>query len=75
MAWFWQLFSQVMKMVSLKEKIKEIEKVEIINALDECNWIMARAARRLGITERMIGYKIKNYGIRKGGGKKFVRGQ
>jgi transcriptional regulator with GAF, ATPase, and Fis domain len=26
---------------------------------------MARAARRLGITERMIGYKIKKLGIRK----------
>ncbi len=26
---------------------------------------MARAARKLGITERMIGYKIKKYGIRK----------
>jgi transcriptional regulator with GAF, ATPase, and Fis domain len=27
---------------------------------------MAHAARKLGITERMIGYKIKKYGIRKG---------
>lgn len=25
---------------------------------------MARAARKLGITERMIGYKIKKYGLR-----------
>jgi len=25
---------------------------------------MARAARKLGITERMIGYKVKKYGIR-----------
>ncbi len=45
-------------------KIKEMEREEIINALRECNWIMARAARRLGITERMIGYKVKKYGIR-----------
>jgi len=27
---------------------------------------MAKAARELGITERMIGYKIKKYGITKG---------
>ena len=51
-------------MDSLRNKIKEMEREEIINALRECNWIMARAARRLGITERMIGYKVRKYGIR-----------
>jgi transcriptional regulator with GAF, ATPase, and Fis domain len=49
---------------SLKDKIMEMEKEEIINALRECDWVMAKAARKLGITERMIGYKIKKYGIR-----------
>jgi Nif-specific regulatory protein len=57
-------------MGSLKEKVAEIEKEEIINALEECNWVMARAAKKLGITERMIGYKIKKYGIRKEGMKR-----
>ncbi len=52
-------------MDSLKDKVEEIEKEEIIRALKECDWVMARAAKRLGITERMIGYKIKKYGIRK----------
>ena len=52
-------------MESLTDKVKEIEKEEIINALKECNWVMSRAARKLGITERMIGYKIKKYNIRK----------
>ena len=52
-------------MNSLKEQIREIEKEEIIKALKECDWVMARAARQLGITERMIGYKIKKYGIRR----------
>jgi Nif-specific regulatory protein len=50
---------------SLKDRVKEIEREEIINALRDCNWVMAKAARRLGITERMIGYKIRKYGIRK----------
>ena len=54
-------------MGSLKEKINEIEREDIINALRECEWVMARAARKLGITERMIGYKIKKYAIRKEG--------
>jgi len=58
--------SEVMTMGSLKEKIKEMEREEILKALIEHNWVMARAARMLGITERMIGYKIKKYGIRKG---------
>jgi Nif-specific regulatory protein len=52
-------------MYSLKEKVKEIEKQEIINALNECNWIKAKAARKLGITERMMGYKVSKYQIRK----------
>ena len=49
---------------SLKNRLEELEKEEIIRALRECNWIMARAAKALGITERMIGYKIKKYNIR-----------
>jgi len=52
-------------MESLIEKVKEIEKEEITNALKDCKWIMSRAARKLGITERMIGYKVKKYKIQK----------
>ena len=49
---------------TLKSKIKDIEKEAILKALEECSWVQARAARKLGITERMIGYKIKKYGIK-----------
>lgn len=52
-------------MNTLKEKVKEMEREAIVSALNECSWVMAKAARRLGITERMIGYKIKKYGIRR----------
>lgn len=52
-------------MHSLKDKIKDMEREEILNALIECNWVMAKAARKLEITERMIGYKVKKYEIRK----------
>lgn len=55
------------KMGSLKDKIQEIEKREILDALTECSWVMSRAAKKLGITERMIGYKIRKYGIRREG--------
>jgi transcriptional regulator with GAF, ATPase, and Fis domain len=51
-------------MSSLKEKIMVMERQAIIEALIDCDWVMARAARKLGITERMIGYKVKKYGIK-----------
>ena len=54
-------------MESLKEKVMDLERCEILRALDECNWIIEKAARMLGITERMMGYKIRKYGIRKEG--------
>ncbi len=53
-------------MDTLKDKVKEMEREEILTALRESNWVMAKAARRLGITERMIGCKIKKNGIKKG---------
>lgn len=67
LVWFWLYVNskEITDMSTLKEQIREIEKDEIIRALRECGWIMARAARKLGITERMIGYKIKKYEIRK----------
>lgn len=52
-------------MDSLKDKIQEIEKKEITDALRDSNWVMAKAAKKLGITERMIGYKIRKYGIKR----------
>ena len=52
-------------MISLVDKVEELERAEILEALRQTDWVKARAARRLGITERMIGYKIKKYGIDK----------
>ncbi len=51
-------------MNSLKEKIAFIEKEAIESALQECNYVIVHAARKLGITERMIGYKIRKYNIK-----------
>jgi len=52
-------------MGTLKDRINELEREEIVRALRQCNGVKAKAARQLGITERMIGYKVKKYGIRK----------
>jgi len=43
--------------------LEEIEKTKLLEALSECNWVQARAAKKLGITPRQIGYKIRKYGI------------
>jgi len=52
-------------MRSLKDTLEDMEREAILMALDECDWVMAKAARQLGITERMIGYKMKKYNIQK----------
>jgi Nif-specific regulatory protein len=51
------------KSASLKSNIEEIEKANILDALEKTGWVQAKAARILGITPRQIGYKIKKYGI------------
>jgi transcriptional regulator with GAF, ATPase, and Fis domain len=56
---------QEITMNTLRDKVTEMEKEEILRALNESDWVMARAAKKLGITERMIGYKIKKYNIRR----------
>jgi Nif-specific regulatory protein len=48
---------------SLTLSVEEIEKANIMEALEKTGWIQARAAKILGITPRQIGYKIKKYGI------------
>jgi len=51
------------KVTSLATDIEEIEKTNILNALEKTGWVQAKAARLLGITSRQIGYKMKKYGI------------
>jgi Nif-specific regulatory protein len=51
---------------SLMADIQEIEKTNILHALEKTGWVQAKAARLLGITPRQIGYKIKKYGLEKG---------
>lgn len=47
----------------LRDIVADIEKHHILSALEESNWIQLKAAKRLGISQRMLGYKIKKYGI------------
>ncbi|MBI3354595.1 MAG: helix-turn-helix domain-containing protein [Nitrospirae bacterium] len=58
--------------ISLTKTVEEIEKRLITNALDSSNWVIARASRRLDITERMLAYKMKKYNMNKQKGKKIT---
>ena len=49
--------------VSLTSNVEEIERSNIIDALDKTGWVQAKAAKILGITPRQIGYKIKKYNL------------
>ncbi|MBI4847932.1 MAG: nif-specific transcriptional activator NifA [Nitrospirae bacterium] len=51
------------KSLSLTTNIIEIEKTNILEALEKTHWVQAKAAKLLGITPRQIGYKMKKYGI------------
>lgn len=46
-----------------KQELMLMEKDAILQALEECHFVKVRAARKLGITNRQIGYKIEKYGI------------
>jgi len=48
---------------SLEDKVRRLEIQEIKRALDGSGGVKSKAARALGITERMLGYKIKIYGL------------
>ncbi|HEX41182.1 MAG TPA: hypothetical protein ENN81_03885 [Phycisphaerales bacterium] len=48
---------------TLTAVIENTEKELIVDALKKCSGKQRQAARELGITERILGYKIKKYGI------------
>jgi len=43
--------------------LKDMEKREVIGALERHNWVQSRAARELGLTLRQMGYRIKKFGL------------
>jgi len=48
---------------SLLDKVRRLETQEIRQALRASGGIKSRAAKALGITERMLAYKMKTYGL------------
>jgi DNA-binding NtrC family response regulator len=54
---------QVSLDASMKGTVESMEKKMIVEALSKTDWVQTRAADDLGISERMLRYKIKKYGI------------
>jgi Nif-specific regulatory protein len=48
---------------SFKEVVANKERELIVDALKKCGGQQRRAAQELGLTERILGYKIRKYGI------------
>lgn len=51
--------------LTLPEKVEYLEREMIVDALKETQGCQRRAAQELGLTERILGYKIKKYNILK----------
>jgi two-component system response regulator AtoC len=47
----------------MKETVETIERNMILDALISAEWVQTKAASILGLSERMLRYKIKKYGI------------
>lgn len=49
--------------LSMPERVENLEREMIIDALKKSGGRQRQAVTELGITERMLGYKMKKYGI------------
>lgn len=50
---------------NLTERLENLEKALMREALSECDWVQTRAAERLGISERVLRYKMQKYRLTK----------
>jgi transcriptional regulator with GAF, ATPase, and Fis domain len=48
----------------LKDAIEELERRMIIEAMEEAGHHQTKAAEILGLSERMLRYKLKKYGLK-----------
>jgi len=53
---------------TLAENLEALEKEMLLSALEKSGWVQTRAAHLLGISERVLRYKIKKYRIKNSAG-------
>ena len=51
--------------MGLIEEVEEFERAIIVAALEKCDWNKTHAAMSLGVTRRMLSYKMRNLGVDK----------
>jgi len=51
--------------ISSGMSLHEMERVALLKAMDSCGWVIAKAARKLGVTYRTLQYRLDKFGIRK----------
>ncbi len=49
----------------LAERLEAVEREMLLSALEQAEWVQTRAAEMLGISERVLRYKMKKIGIQK----------
>jgi two-component system, NtrC family, response regulator AtoC len=47
----------------LSERLARVEKAMLLSSLEQHDWVQTRAADALGISERVLRYKMKKYGL------------
>jgi len=57
-------YTELPKSISSSQSLLDMERKTIIDALDKSMWIQKLAAKRLGISRRVLNYKIKKLGIK-----------
>ncbi len=55
---------------TLEESLEAMEKELLVAALEQAGWVQTRAAGALGISERVLRYKMKKHGLASSGEKK-----
>ncbi len=50
---------------SLAERLETVEREMLLEALEKHDWVQTRAARSLGISERVLRYKMKKHALKK----------
>ena len=49
--------------LSLRERLRKVERQIILETMESCNWVVAQAARRLGIDRRNMSYFLKKHNL------------
>jgi len=51
----------------LAASLRQMEREQLVRALEQRGWVQSRAARALGLTPRQVAYRIRKYGLSGGG--------